>query len=115
MTTHSPQVLSTVKSECIRILKDGNVYKAPKGTKGAEASRILKRVQNVDVRPRDDENTRLLQRYLDLVHQDQWNSSDALKMRQQLNEIFENEEPALTEADLYIENRQWEFGVEASR
>lgn len=115
MTTHSPQVLSTVKSECIRILKDGNVYKAPKGTKGAEASRILKRVQDVDVRPRADENTRLLQSYLDLVYQDQWQSPEALEMREQLNEIFENEEPALTEADFYIENRQWELDIETDQ
>ena len=51
----------------------------------------------------------------DLVYQDKWKSPEALKMRQQLNEIFENEEPALTEADLYIENRQWELDIEADQ
>lgn len=36
-------------------------------------------------------------------------------MREQLNEIFENEEPALTEADFYIENRQWELDIETDQ
>jgi len=112
VTTHSPQVLSTVKSECIRILRDGSVYKAPQGTKGAESSRILKQAQGVDARPPADENTRLLKGYLELVYQDQWNDPEAVKKRQLLNEIFGSQEPALTEADLYIENRQWELDIE---
>lgn len=110
VTTHSPQVLSTVPSECIRILDNGQVYAAPQGTKGAESSRLLERVFGTDSRPKNDENTVLLNTYLDLVYKDQFEAAAA--KRPKLDEIFGNEEPALTAADLYIENRQWELGLE---
>lgn len=55
VTTHSPQVLTTVDSDCIRIVNDGEVYCSSKGTKGAAASRILKRVLGTDVRPPEQE------------------------------------------------------------
>ncbi len=112
VTTHSPQVLTTVESECIRILKNGEVRFAPKGTKGAQASRVLKRVQSVEVRPPEDENTKLLNRYKDMVYADQWDDPLTIDMRKRLDEIFENEEPELTDADLYIENRKWELDIE---
>ncbi|MGO0307886.1 AAA family ATPase [Endozoicomonas acroporae] len=112
LTTHSPHVLSTVASESIRILDNGVFYDAPQGTKGAEASRILDRVFHVKSRPEHDPNTLLLKEYLDLVYADQWSSKAALDKRQKLDEIFQGEEPALLEADLYIENRQWELDGE---
>lgn len=112
LTTHSPQVLSTVPSECIRIIDDGVVHSAPSGTKGAESSRILKRIFGVNTRPQADENTQLLQAYEKLVYADQWGSDDAIEKRAKLDDIFAGEEPKLTELDLYIENRQWELGLE---
>ena len=115
MTTHSPQVISTVASQCIRIIEHGKVYSAPKGTKGAESSRILKRVFGVDVRPPNDENTTKLNRYMQLVYDDKWQGSEAVALRAQLDEIFADEEPELTEADLYIENRSWELDVEENQ
>jgi predicted ATP-binding protein involved in virulence len=115
VTTHSPQVLSTIDDKSIRILRDGEVYTAPKGTKGAESSRVLKRVFGVDVRPPADENTKLLNSYLDLVYRDEWNSQAAIGMRERLDRIFGDEEPALTAADLHIENREWERGLEESQ
>jgi predicted ATP-binding protein involved in virulence len=110
VTTHSPQVLTTVHSECIRILQDGHISSAPPGTEGAEASRILKRVLGVDVRPPDNEATKELQEYLALVDADQWNSQRALEMRKKLDARYKGEEPALLDADLRIENRKWELG-----
>jgi predicted ATP-binding protein involved in virulence len=112
ITTHSPQVLSTIDSESIRIFKESNVHHAPKGTKGAESSRILKRVLGVEVRPQNDKNTQLLNRYLELIYADKWLSDEAKVKRQQLDNIYADEEPALTEADLYIENREWEKEIE---
>ncbi|MEN9501765.1 MAG: hypothetical protein RI964_1050 [Pseudomonadota bacterium] len=114
VTTHSPQVITTVPDDCIRILKDGDVYPAPKGTKGAESSRVLKRVFDVNVRPKGDENTKLLNDYLDMVYADRWVEDPNLvsEARSELDAIFVGEEPALTEADLYIENRKWELELE---
>lgn len=36
VTSHSPQILSTVPQESILILKEGKIYKSPPGTDGAE-------------------------------------------------------------------------------
>ena len=112
LSTHSPHVISTVASESIRVLNDGVFYDAPRGTKGAESKRILERVFNVQSRPAYDANTILLNNYLDLVYADRWKEPETLNKRKRLDEIFQGEEPALTEADLYIENRQWELDGE---
>ncbi len=116
VTTHSPQVISTVPSHQIRILDENNVYSAEAGTQGAESSRILKRIFGVEPRPENDPNTKLLNKYLDLVYSDKWVNAEAKKeiqkIRQELDAIYQGNDPALTEADLYIENRQWELDIE---
>lgn len=116
VTTHSPQVISTVPSHQIRILDENNVYSAEAGTEGAESSRILKRIFGVDPRPQNNPITKLLIKYLDLVYSDKWvnaeDKKDIQKIRQELDAIYQGNEPVLTEADLYIENRQWELDIE---
>jgi len=110
VTTHSPQVLSAIPSESIRIISDSKIYSAPPGTEGAEASRLLKRVLGVEVRPPENSATLELNEYLALVDADQWNSERATHLRNRLNARYQGEEPALLEADLLIENRKWELG-----
>ena len=111
VTTHSPQVLSTVPSECIRILKDGQVFAAPPGSEGAESSRLLKQVLGLaDIRPLDNPATKELKEYLALVDMDEWKTPRALELRKILDERYQGYEPALLEADLHIENRKWELG-----
>lgn len=109
VTTHSPQILTTVPSECIRILEGGSIYAAPPGSEGAETSRVLKRVLGVNARPPGNQATRELNRYLELVDHDQWNTPEALELRKKLDDRYQSEEPALLEADLQIENRKWEM------
>lgn len=115
VTTHSPQVLTTVPSECIRMIDGQNIYFAPAGTKGAEASRLLDRIFGVKNRPPQDENTLMLAEYRRLVYKDEWNSEKALALRKQLDVIFQNEEPELTALDLYIDNREWEMSLEENQ
>lgn len=111
VTTHSPQVLTTVPAECIRILRDNQVYAAPPGTEGAEPQRLLKQVLGLeDVRPPANPATLELKEYLSLVDRDQWNSPRALELRRRLDERYQGQEPALLDADLQIENRKWELG-----
>ncbi|MGR8935765.1 MAG: AAA family ATPase, partial [Gammaproteobacteria bacterium] len=109
VTTHSPQVLTSIPADCIRIIRDGQVFSAPPGTEGAESSRLLKRVQGVDIRPSNSAATKELKEYLALVDADQWDSPRAKELRQQLDARYQGEEPALLEADLQIENRKWEL------
>lgn len=112
VTTHSPQVVSTVDSSCIRIIEHGGVYSAPPGSKGAESTRMLKRLFHVDPRPVLDENARMLREYQKMVYDDNWDSLEAEELRVKLDNAFAGAEPLLTELDLYIENRTWERGLE---
>lgn len=111
VSTHSPQVLTTVPSECIRILQDGKVYAAPAGTEGAEPGRLLLSALGLQsVRPPDNPATQELLAYLALVDQDQWDTPEAMALRRKLDARYQGNEPALLEADLLIENKKWEQG-----
>lgn len=111
VTTHSPQVLTTAPSECIRILRDGKIFAAPAGTEGAEPARMLKQVLGLkEVRPPANPATQELKEYLALVDNDQWNSPRATELRKILDARYQGNEPELLEADLRIENRKWEQG-----
>lgn len=109
VTTHSPQVLSTVPAECIRIIHDGRIFGATWGTEGAESARVLKQIFGVESRPLENEFTQKLFKYRDLVYNDQWESDEAMALRKELDAHFRQNEPLLLELDLYIENRQWEL------
>ncbi len=112
VSTHSPQVLSTVASESVRILRDGQVHAAPAGTEGAEPGRLLTTALGLSsVRPAQNEATQELLAYLAMVDGDQSDSTDALALRAKLDQRYQGNEPALLEADLLIENRKWEQGA----
>jgi predicted ATP-binding protein involved in virulence len=112
VSTHSPQVLTTVPSESIRILKDGGVYGAPAGTEGAEPGRLLTSVLGVkSERPAENVATQELLAYRALVDRDEWSSPAALTLRKKLDERYQGNEPSLLEADLHIENRKWELSA----
>ncbi len=110
VTTHSPQVISTVPTECIRIIKDGSLYAATPGTDGAEAQRVLRDVFGVSPRP-DTLMSRNLDEYLRLIDDRQWDSPRALELRRLLDDWSRGHEPRLEEADLQIENMKWEMGA----
>ncbi len=112
VTTHSPQVISSLEAKHVRILDKDNVYTAPRGTWGAEASRILKQIFNVERRP-PSRATDELREYEKLVHADHWNSPRARELHRILAERYGDQEPELLELQLYIENRQWELEEEA--
>lgn len=112
VTTHSPQVTSSIPSKSIRILSDGKIFAASPGTEGAESSRLLKRLFGVDLRPPHNPATKRLNEYLTLVYADRWNAPRASRLRKLLDARYKGEEPALTAADLHIENREWEQSLE---
>jgi len=115
VTTHSPQVLTTVSSASICILEDGQKHDAPKGSQGAESSRLLKRIFNVNTRPENLEITNKLETYAKYVYDDKWNLQEVLALRKELDDAFGDEEPLLSELDLYIENREWELDFEKNQ
>jgi predicted ATP-binding protein involved in virulence len=111
VTTHSPEVLSTVDSVQIRILEEGRCYAAPPGSLGAESQRLLQDVLGLrDSRPPISAVSELKE-YLALVDQEQWGSPRAKELRLILDERYQGQEPSLIEADIHIENRLWEQGA----
>ncbi|MCY2965789.1 MAG: AAA family ATPase, partial [Planctomycetota bacterium] len=108
LTTHSPQVATTVPCESLRILRDSRVFGAPSGTDGAESQRLLEDVFGVPARPAEMTATQSLEKYLRLVDEHQWNTPEAMRLRRELDAWSQGQEPRLAEADLQIENLKWE-------
>lgn len=108
VTTHSPQVISTVSSNQIRVLDEGKVHPVEAGTQGAEASRILKEVFGVELRPQHLEIVQKLNAYLKLIDEDKWDSEDALKLREELDEWSQGNEPELFKADIDIRMKEFQ-------
>jgi predicted ATP-binding protein involved in virulence len=110
LTTHSPQVATTVPSENLRILKGSQLFAAPAGTEGAEAQRLLEDAFLVAPRPHvppaED-----LKAYLRLIDERKWGTPEAVELRHRLDEWSQGQEPQLVEADLRIENMKWEAGL----
>ncbi len=111
VTTHSPQVLSAVKPEHIRILHDNKVLKPSHGTFGAESSRILFDVFGVQTRLSSlfmgvgEEDYPLeanIDTYFTYIAEDKYDSPEAMELRKELENIL-HDDPILARADAQIE------------
>ena len=104
VTTNSPQVLTTVKADCLIELEreDGEI--AAGGivveTYGAEASVALGEVMRVAERP-DNDFTRMLREYEDLVGEEKGETVEAVALRKRLEAISPGD-PGLDSADSEI-------------
>jgi predicted ATP-binding protein involved in virulence len=109
VTTHSPQVLTTIKPEHIILLEHEKEVIAEQVTSsyGAESGRLLSEIMDVDERPPANINefTRLLEQYYHLIERNQGESEDALKIRSRLNELS-IDDPDLITANMEIERRR---------
>ena len=110
VTTHSPQVLTTVKREKIRLLTSTNgkgLASLPIGFTYAEASNdLLERVMNVDSKPPLPE-VKLYRRYMQLVDSGHYKSEEALEYRQELEQAFGLEHEYLLKADRSIRRQEF--------
>lgn len=104
VTTHSPQVVSTVKPESLRVIDwDGEQAKlVPVDfSLGAESQQMLTEV--LGVQPRSPvEIVQQLQEYQQLVADNQWTSPRALELRRRLDEWGAEHEPELLRLDMDI-------------
>ena len=110
VTTHSPQVLTTVKPQrIVELYRDGDNIAAdapPAGaTYGAEAGDVLAAVMHVSERPPNNKFTEKLEKYRSLIREGKWESEDALTLRESL-ENMSPYDPALDRADLEIRRRK---------
>lgn len=113
VTTHSPQVLTSVPAEDIRILhwdEDLVEIEEPSFSLGAASSQLLKDIQKVDDRPTELPIVKDLQRYLQLVSQDEWDTDEAAVLRRKLDKWAKGMEPALLRADMDIRIKKFRRG-----
>ena len=109
VSTHSPQVLTSVRPERIVELsrEDGTIVagqtSAP--TYGAEAGDVLSTVMGVPTRPADNEFVKQLDQYLRLIGRDEGESVRARKLRAKLAAMSPRD-PALDDADLEMKRRK---------
>ncbi len=106
VTTHSPQILTTVHPENILILRDQKLYSPPVKTYGAESSRTLHQVMETESRPPDNEISVSIRKLFEMIHREQF--SEAGMACERLMKEIGIDEPALLEADMIIKNRLWE-------
>ena len=108
VSTHSPQVLTTLRPEQIVKLcrEDGRIVAArtPEPTYGAEAGDVLNVVMGVDERP-PNELADTLKRYMRLIGDDKGESAEAKKLRSDLERLSPHD-PALATADFEIRRRK---------
>ncbi len=105
VSTHSPQVLTTVEADRIvhLVREDGELgaYEAEASTYGARASDALRKVMKVDERPAGNGFVKDLRRYLDMVADGKGESPTARRLREQLVDIAP-QDPDLVRAELEI-------------
>ncbi|MEN8220795.1 MAG: AAA family ATPase [Pseudomonadota bacterium] len=112
VTTHSPQVLTSIKPEhIIHLRRSGGEIIAETTDSysyGAKSGKVLTRIMGVDERP-PNEFSRLLNEYYELIEKNLGESDKALKLRQQLNELS-GDDPELSSAKMEIRRRRALYG-----
>jgi len=106
LTTHSPQVLTSIHSRSVRKVRDGELHPSPGGIYGAESKRAMERVLGISSRPPENERVKQLNELFDLMKKERFAEARALALK--LGKDFESNEPAIDEALTEIENRIWE-------
>jgi predicted ATP-binding protein involved in virulence len=110
VTTHSPQVLSTVARTAIRLLSNNNNNELLTmhseipllQTQGVSSSDILAQVMGVDPVPPDEEAAHWLSEYKALIQQNQQEAEFTQSLRQQLENHFGSEHPVIMDCDRLI-------------
>ena len=118
ISTHSPQVLTTIRpEEIIELERDasGIVAKRVSGpTYGAEAGDVLENVMGVRERPSQNKFVKLLDKYTEHVSNGTGESEEALDLRRQL-ESLSHHDRGLDRADIEIRRQKILQGMDQSR
>lgn len=110
VTTHSPQVISTVKREHVRELGENieceDVAAMPQTqTYGRSNADVMQAVMKVSPEPLVAESE-TLKHYIALVEQGDWRSEEVIKLRTELNLVLGTDHPSLVRADMTIRRRE---------
>lgn len=107
VTTHSPQVLTTVRRECVRILRGDEAFLPSQSTYGAPSGRVLSDEMRTEQRPPGNPVTENMERLFRMISEDDLEGAEALHGRMSA-EMGPDE--SLVEADMMIRNARWAIG-----
>lgn len=114
VTTHSPQVLTTVPARCLRRISfengEASIESGFKFLEGARADYVLEELLGVAPRPEHLEITQKLNAYRELVQQDKWDDPSAVQLRRDLNVWGKGYEGELEKLDIDIRVREFRRG-----
>ena len=68
VTTHSPQIISSIEPKHLRILSQNRISLPSSSTYGAESQRVLEEVFGVTARYSENEAKKTLDAYFELIH-----------------------------------------------
>ena len=109
VSTHSPQVLSTVRPERVIELRreESNIVAGPASapTYGAEAGNVLEAIMGVRERPAGNEFTKTLKEYMELVGTDRGESEEGQALRRKLEKLSPDDY-GLDRADIEMRRRK---------
>ncbi len=108
VTTHSPQVISSIAKKHIRVLEDGKVHGMNYVTEGVDSARILDEVFGVNPLPLDNSWAKKLNECQDFIYNGKWDSEKTINLLQELEAHYGSDYPPLYEMKLHRENLQWE-------
>ena len=91
VTTHSPQVVSSVPKECIRIIKDGKLVPFDIQTEGAKAGQVLNEIFGTDSRAPKSKVTQAFNEYYALIQKNQWDSPRGVELKEFLSETLSSD------------------------
>jgi predicted ATP-binding protein involved in virulence len=101
VTTHSPQILSSVDKSCIRVIQGDAVKTIDFQTKGVSSADLLARIMDINPIP-DIPETVMLSDYHALIQQNLHEDEDGKAMRKKLEAHFGENHPLMRECDRMI-------------
>ncbi|WP_433850385.1 AAA family ATPase [Brucella pseudogrignonensis] len=111
VTTHSPQVLTTVPARSLRkIVFDKNKVRIDSNfqfLEGARADFVLQNVLDVNIRPEMVDEVRYLEEYKEYVERNDWDDQRAIELRSKLDRWGKGYEAELEKIDIDIKVREF--------
>lgn len=114
LTTHSPQVLSTIPSECIKVINNddsGTVSVVePDFSLGSESNMILEDIFLVSSRPDSVKEVQMLNRFKELILLDAWDTPEAIDLHDKLVIWAKDFDPVIKQLQMDIRLRKYRRG-----
>lgn len=86
VSTHSPQVISSVPKECVRIINDAQLVPFETKTNGAKAEQVLNEIFGVESRSPESEVTKAFNEYYSLIQKNEWDTERGKELQRYLAE-----------------------------